>query len=73
MNCPCCGNEMKEGFVRSGRAFFFAVEPHGLLYTPRRKKGEFCLSSHNFANPVCATWHCAQCEKVILDYTKEVE
>lgn len=73
MNCPYCGNEMVKGFVQSSRAFFFAVEPHGILYKPNRKKGEFCLSSHNFTNPICAAYHCPACKKVLLDYAEEIE
>ena len=73
MNCPYCGNEMQPGYVQSSRAFFFATEQHSILYRPNRKKGEFCLSSQNFISPICIAYHCAQCKKVILDYTKEVE
>lgn len=73
MKCPYCGNEMREGFVQSSRAFFFATEYHGILYRPNPKKGEFWLSSHNFTGPVCAARHCSNCKKVILDYAEEIE
>ena len=73
MNCPYCGNAMVQGFVQSSRAFFFATEEHGILYRPNPKKGELCLSSHNFTGPICAAWHCGQCKKVILDYAAEIE
>ena len=74
MKCPYCGNEMINGFIQSSRGVFFATEEHSAWFLPNTSKGEFFISSNNWTAPTCvASYHCSDCKKVVIDYTKKPE
>ena len=70
MNRPCCGKEMAEGFVQSGREIFFTTEPHHMFFKPDISH-EVSLSAHNWTRPTCIAYLCKPCKKVVIDYAKE--
>ena len=72
MKCPSCGIEMKSGVVQSARQIFFTTKEHKNWFIPDVVGGdEVMLSSHNWTRPTCKAFHCAACQKVVIDYSKE--
>ena len=68
--CPYCGNELKSGFVQSGKLVFFAPKIHRILAVPNlSKENEVVLTTNNMTYPNCAAYLCSECKKVIIDYT----
>ena len=72
MNCPYCGNEMTSGVVQSAREIFFTTKSHSMWFKPSGSH-EFSLSTHNWTRPTCVAYHCRDCKKVVIDYSKEAE
>jgi hypothetical protein len=74
MKCPCCGKEMTSGIVQSARQIFFTTKAHKNWFIPDTAVNEeIVLSSHNWTRPTCTAYHCAECKKVVVDYSAEVE
>ena len=74
MKCPCCGKEMTSGIVQSARQIFFTTKAHKNWFIPDTAGNEeIVLSSHNWTRPTCTAYHCAECKKVVVDYSAEVE
>lgn len=74
MKCPCCGNEMDSGVVQSARTIFFTTKEHKNWFLPDvASEEEVTLSSHNWTRPTCKAYHCAFCQKVVIDYAGENE
>ena len=74
MKCPFCDNEMTKGVVQSARQIFFTTQAHKNWFVPDVAVGdEVVLSSRNWTRPTCAAYHCAECKKVIVDYSESVE
>ena len=74
MKCPYCGNEMESGVVQSARTIFFTTKEHKNWFFPDVASGEeVTLSSHNWTRPTCKAFHCAFCQKVVIDYAGENE
>ena len=74
MTCPYCGKEMVKGVVQSGRKIFFTTKEHKNWFLPDiALEDEFTLSSHNWVRPTCIAYHCADCEKVVIDYAEKAD
>ena len=74
MKCPCCGKEMTSGIVQSARQIFFTTKAHKNWFIPDTAGNEeIVLSSHNWTRPTCTAYHCAECKKVVVDYSAEVK
>ena len=72
MKCPSCGIEMKSGVVQSARQIFFTTKEHKNWFIPDVAGEEgVMLSSHNWTRPTCKAFHCAACQKVVIDYSEE--
>ena len=74
MRCPYCGCEMTKGVVQSARQIFFTTKAHKIWFAPDTVVGdEILLSSRNWTRPTCVAYHCGRCQKVLIDYTAEIE
>lgn len=75
MRCPYCNKEMINGVVQSARKIFFTTKPHKWYFSPSLsgENNEVGLSYNDFTGPTCVAYHCAECKKVIIDYTIEKE
>lgn len=70
MKCPYCGNELRKGYIQSGRIIFFTEKIHKFSFIPNlSKESEVVLSSNNMTYPNCNALHCLACKKVIIDYS----
>jgi len=72
MKCPYCDNEMIKGYVVSARRILFSIDDNECLFDIKSKE-DVVLSSHNWTGPTCIAYHCAECQKVVIDYSKEAE
>lgn len=74
MKCPCCGEEMVKGVVQSARKIFFTTKEHKFWFAPDiALEDEILLSSHNWTGPTCIAYICAECKKVVIDYSEKAE
>jgi len=67
-NCPCCGKEMREGYIKSSHAVFWApdrnaISPEGVLLTGSLWKGFW--KGHSVPS-----WLCESCDLVITRIEK---
>ena len=69
MKCPCCGKEMISGVVQGGGPFCFRTK----TCSKRFFSDETLLSSHNWTRPTAVAYHCADCKKVVIDYSVDVK
>lgn len=70
MKCPCCSSEMTRGWVQSARRILFTTLKSEAFFDIKAKD-DVILSSHNWTNPTCIAYHCADCKKVVIDYSEE--
>ena len=67
MKCPCCGGEMREGWLQSTRPFFWGEEPNERFWcTPQKKKGEFWVSEGFWEGSSAPASYCEACKKIIV-------
>ena len=71
MKCPCCGKPMTSGVVQSQRKIIYTTEPKGTFIVAGGE--DVVLSSRNFVGPTCLAYICKECEKVVIDYSVNVE
>lgn len=68
MTCPCCGNEMKNGYLVGGgiSMIWSPVETDCVL--PLEERGDFLLSRGPFKKNTStrAAFYCEQCNMLIM-------
>lgn len=62
MKCPFCGKEMKEGYV--------AAVKSAVYFANRDNRIEATLTQNNILSPKGPAWCCADCQKVVADYSE---
>ena len=73
MKCPYCDKEMTSGVVQSARQIFFAAKAHKFWFFPDPANNEVLLSFDNWVKPSCIAYHCAECKKVLIDYSEKTD
>ena len=68
MKCPVCGKEMTEGFLQAPRAVYFSEEQLEHFFIRPNEKIAL-LTRNNLDDPKGIAWRCADCKKVVVDYT----
>lgn len=72
MKCPYCNKEMAAGVVQSARQIFFTNKAHTIWSAQNKTNNdEVLLSSNNWTGPTCNAFHCADCKKVVIDYSEK--
>ena len=74
MKCPWCEREMTDGFINSARKVVFSKKPQdadAFFFWPDAE----CinLTQYNWTRPSAKAYHCENCQKVIVDYSIEIE
>jgi hypothetical protein len=71
MKCPCCHNQMEQGYLQTGQRIAWTKKIHKISLCPQ--KGEILLANNVFQGAHFQAYVCKQCQKIVLDYVdKEV-
>lgn len=69
MKCPCCGNDMEQGFIKtSGRAMLWTQKPNKLTLFTSDNDVDIIYEQNPFCIPKLPAEICKKCRKVVLDY-----
>jgi len=71
MKCPYCGEEMREGWLESGKPILWVTEQDDGLLIPDREKGEFYVSEGFWQGAYAAAAYCGACKKIVLSVGEE--
>ena len=68
MQCPVCGNEMRQGYIQCKQILSWVKTPHWISLRP--EPGEVLLGKNLFKGPCFEAYICKKCKKVLFDYSK---
>ncbi len=67
MKCPYCSNEMKSGYVQSGRTIIWSERKHKLAFNANYNNGEYYVAQQNLQGAYKEALCCVSCKKIIID------